>query len=109
MPIFIWDEQQIKFKCFYRQHTLSTTVDGQKFVIKYHRAPFWTYEKPTLKLFFKEKFKSWHGSVWKVMPNGSEIAAGFGYTTYCDMWFPRKYMRTFLNYQAKHYIRVTER
>lgn len=106
--IIIWNEPQIKLKWFYRKHTLSTTIEGQKFIIEYHRTPFWTNEKPTLKLFLQEKANSWHGNVWKVMSNGSKIAAGFGYNTYCKRWFPRKYMRAFLNYQAKDYIRVTK-
>lgn len=97
-----------KFKWFYKTHTLSKVIDGQKFVIEYYRDPFWAYEEPTLKLFLKKKINWWHGNVWKEYPNGSRIAAGFNYSTCCKSWFPRKYMRAFLNYQAKHYIRVTE-
>ena len=106
--VLIGDEPKIRFKWFYRKHTLTTIIDDQKFIIEYYRSPFWTYEKPTIKLFLKEKINSWHGNVWKVKPNGSRIAAGFNYSTCCKSWFPRKYMRAFLNYQAKHYIRVTE-
>ena len=106
--MIIRSDVQIKFKLFYKNHFISTKINGRKFIIEYGRSPFWTYEKPTIKLFLKEKLHSWHGSVWEVRPNGSRIAAGFGFTTCCKKYFPRKYMRTFLNYQAKHYIRVTE-
>ena len=107
--VLIGDEPKIRFKWFYRKHTLTTIIDDRKFIIEYYRSPFWTYEKPTIKLFLKEKINSWHGNVWEVKPNGSRIAAGFGFSTCCKKYFPRKHMRAFLNYQAKHYIRVTEK
>lgn len=98
---------QIKFNWFYKKHTLSTVIDGRKFVVDYCRIPFWTNEKPSLKLFLKEKINTWYGSVWEVTPNGSRIAAGFHFGECYRAYFPKKFMRNLLERRAKHYVELT--
>jgi hypothetical protein len=86
--------KKIFYKFMYRNKIIKLKADsGRTYIIEYHRSPFWTYEDPTLKLFFKEKIKTWHGQVWKLHPNGGRI----GFTTVCmiDM-FPRRQMKYFL-------------
>lgn len=98
---------QIKFNWFYKKYTLSTEIAGRKFIVEYSRTPFWTYEKPSLKLFLKEKINTWYGSVWEVTPNGSRIAAGFNFGECCKAYFPKKFMKNLLECRAKHYVEVT--
>ena len=82
-------------------------IDGRKFVVDYCRIPFWTNEKPSLKLFLKEKINTWYGSVWEVTANGSRIAAGFNFGECCKAYFPKKFMKNLLERRAKHYVEVT--
>lgn len=76
-------------------------------MVDYCRVPFWTNEKPSLKLFLKEKINTWYGSVWEVTPNGSRIAAGFHFGECYRAYFPKKFMRNLLERRAKHYVEVT--
>lgn len=40
------------YKIMYKKYTLECNTDsGRKYIVEYHRSPFWAYEKPTLKLF----------------------------------------------------------
>lgn len=76
---------------------------GRNYIVEYHRSPFWTYEKPTLKLFFKNKFNSWHGMVWEVFPNGG--TCGFG--TYCTItYFLHREMKKFLTAEVSRLEKV---
>lgn len=86
--------KKLFYKFMYRNKTIKLKTDsGRTYAIKYHRSPFWTYEKPTLKLFFEQKINTWHGQVWKVYPNGGSV----GFETICiTTLFPRHQMKKFL-------------
>ena len=48
--------KKLFYKFMYHNKTIKLKADsGRTYIIEYHRSPFWTYENPTLKLFFKEK------------------------------------------------------
>lgn len=83
------------YKFMYRNKVIKLKADsGRKYIVEYHRSPFWTYEKPSLKLFFKEKYAVWYGQVWEVFENGGRC----GFSTCCiKMLFPRKEMKQFLH------------
>ena len=82
------------YKFMYRNKIIALTApSGRTYIIEYHRSPFWTYEDRTLKLFFKEKIKTWHGWVWKLHPNGGKV--GFGTNCIYTM-FPKREMKKFL-------------
>lgn len=90
-------ENFYNFMC--RKKTIEHTCDsGRKFIIDYHRSTFWSYEKPSLKLFFKEKLSLWHGHVWLVYGNGSK--SGFG-TCCIHALFPRRIMKRYLLNESK--------
>lgn len=94
----------IFYKIMYKSRTIEFKADsGRKYIVEYHRSPFWSYEIPTLKLFFKEKIKTWHGQVWEVFENGG--SCGFGTCCIITM-FPRKEMKRFLNNEVKHLERI---
>jgi len=86
------------FNRFYHVHTIEKNIDGTKYICEYHRSPFWGYEEPGLKLFFKDKLRTWHGQVWEVFPKGSRC--GFGSTCFSAL-FPKKRMRKFLDTESK--------
>lgn len=83
---------------FYKLYTEEKIINGTRYIIEYHRSPFWTDEKPTLKLFIKDKLRTWHGQVWEVFPHGSRC--GFG--TICFMALhPKKIIKKFLDTESK--------
>ena len=81
-------------RLFYKTYYHEKIIEGTKYIVEYQRSPFWAYEKPTLKLFLKDKLRTWHGQVWEVFPNGSRC--GFG-TNCIIAWFPKKRMQKFLD------------
>ncbi len=85
---------ELFYKMMYRRKTIQIKADsGRVYIVEYHRSPFWTYENRTLKLFLKEKIKTWHGQVWEVFKNGGSC----GFTTICiTTMFPRHQMKKFL-------------
>ena len=83
---------------FYKIYTLEKDIADSKYIISYHRSPFWGYEDPSLKLFFRDKLCTWHGQVWEILPHGSRV--GYG-TTCIKAMFPRKQMKKFLNRESK--------
>ena len=83
---------------FYKMYTIEKCIEGTKYMVEYHRSPFWGYEDPSLKLFFKDKLCTWHGQVWEIFPGGSRC--GFG-TTCIKALFPKKRMRRFLDQESK--------
>ena len=88
---------------FYRLYTEEKIINGTRYIVEYHRSPFWAYEEPTLKLFIKDKLRTWHGQVWEVFPGGSRC--GFGTTCFTAM-FPKKRMRNFLDAESKYVWRA---
>lgn len=88
----------------YRKRIIKVTANsGRKYIVEYHRSPFWAYEKPTLRLFFKEKYTTWHGMVWEVFENGGRC--GFG--TWCiDTMRPRYEMKKFLIAEVSHLEKI---
>ena len=92
------------YRLMYRKKIIKlTTPSGADYIIEYHRSPFWTYEKPTLKLFFTEKCNTWHGQVWRVFKGGSRC--GFG--TWCiHTPFPRHQMKGFLVAEVRHLDKI---
>lgn len=86
--------KKLFYKFMYRNKTIKLKTDsGRTYIIEYHRSPFWTYEDRTLKLFFQQKIRTWHGQVWKLCPNGGRV----GFTTVCIIeMFPRRQMKYFL-------------
>ena len=80
-------------RLLYRNHRIHRTLNGVHYIVEYSRSPFWTYEKPTLRLFLTKKATLWHGQVWEVFPSGGRC--GFGHTCIRAV-FPRKQMRRFL-------------
>lgn len=90
---------ELFYRIMYRTHNITVEApSGRIYCVEYHRSPFWTYDKRTLKVFFKDKFKTWHGQVWEVFPNGGRC--GFG-TTCIIQVFPKKHMREFLLREVK--------
>lgn len=91
-----------KFMC--RSRTIKLKADsGRVYVVKYHRSQFWTYETPSLKLFFEEKYAWWHGQVWKVYDGGG----GCGFGTICTRAiFPRQKMKKFLKAEVERLERI---
>ena len=86
--------KKLFYKFMYRNKTITLKADsGRTYIVEYHRSPFWTYEDPTLKLFFKEKIRTWHGWVWLMYENGGRC--GFGTNCIITM-FPRCQMKRFL-------------
>lgn len=82
------------YKHMYEMKTIERHCDsGNHYIIDYHRSQFWAYEKPSLWLFFKEKFTLWHGQVWLVYENGSRC--GFGTCCFRAL-FPEQRMEEFL-------------
>ena len=91
------------YRLMYRTRILKFKAEsGRNYIVEYHRSPFWTDEKPSLKLFFKKKYTLWHGQVWEVFGNGK---CGFG--TYCvRTWFPRREMKRFLRAEVHHLEKI---
>ena len=83
---------------FYHVHTIEKNIDGTRYICEYHRSPFWAYEEPGLKLFFKDKLRTWHGQVWEIFPKGSRC--GFGSTCFSAL-FPKKRMKKFLDTESR--------
>ena len=82
------------YRFMYRKRVMKvTTSSGKNYIVEYHRSPFWTYDKRNLRTFFKDKFKTWHGQVWMVFPNGGRC--GFG-TICIKTIFPYRQMKDFL-------------
>ena len=96
--------ENLFYKLMYRKRTIKfKAISGRNYIVEYHRTPFWTYEERTLKLFFKEKFNSWHGQVWEVFKNGGQC--GFG-TWYTQTIFPRRKMKEFLIAEVRRLERI---
>ena len=89
---------------FYKLYTEEKIIDGTRYIVEYHRSPFWSYEKPTLKLFIKDKLRTWHGQVWEVFPGGSRC--GFGTICFAAL-NPKKRMKKFLDAESKWVYRCT--
>ena len=85
-------------KHFYKLYTEEKIINGTRYIVEYHRSPFWSYEEPTLKLFIKDKLRTWHGQVWEVFPSGSRC--GFGTTCFAAL-NPKKRMKKFLDAESK--------
>lgn len=83
---------------FYHVRTIEKNINGTRYICEYHRSPFWGYEEPRLKLFFKDKLRTWHGQVWEVFPKGSRC--GFGTTCFSAL-FPKKRMQKFLDTESR--------
>ena len=83
---------------FYKVYTIEKNIKETKYICEYHRSPFWGYEKPTLRMFIKDKLITWHGEVWEVFPKGSRC--GFGTTCFTAM-FPKKRMKKFLDTESR--------
>lgn len=83
---------------FYKLYTEEKIINGTRYIIEYRRSPFWTYEEPMLKLFIKDKLRTWHGQVWKVFPGGSRC--GFGIICFTAL-YPKKRMKKFLDIESK--------
>ncbi len=83
---------------FYKLYTEEKIINDTKYIVEYHRSPFWGYEEPTLKLFIKDKLRIWHGQVWEVLPNGGRI--GFGAECFMAL-YPKKIMKRFLDAESK--------
>ena len=83
---------------FYNIKIITRYINGTKYICEYQRSPFWGYEKPSLRLFIKDKLLTWHGQVWEVFPSGSRC--GFGTTCFTAL-FPAKRMRKFLDRESK--------
>ena len=83
---------------FYKLYTEEKDINGTRYIVEYHRSPFWGYEEPTLKLFIKDKLLTWHGQVWEVFPGGSRC--GFGTTCFTAL-FPKKRMKRFLDTESR--------
>lgn len=82
------------YRLMYRKRIIKLkAASGRNYIVEYQRSPFWTYEKPTLMLFFKEKYTCWHGQVWEVFGSGSRC--GFD-TTCIRTATPRRKMKRFL-------------
>lgn len=96
--------KEIFLKFMYRRKSITLKMpSGNVYCVEYHRTPFWTYDKRTLKLFFKDKMNWWHGQVWRVFPNGGRC--GFG--AWCiHATFPRKQMRKFLKAEASRIEKI---
>lgn len=93
------------YKIMYKKYTLECNTDsGRKYIVEYHRSPFWAYEKPTLKLFLKKKMRTWHGQVWEVFKNGGRC--GFGTICLVDTLFPRRDMEKFLMHETSYLERI---
>ena len=86
------------FNRFYHVHTIEKNINGTRYICEYHRSPFWAYERAGLKLFFKDKLRTWHGQVWEVFPKGSRC--GFGSTCFSAL-FPKKRMQKFLDTESR--------
>ena len=86
------------FNRFYNTYKIEKEIAGTKYIVEYNRSPFWGYEKPSLRLFIKDKLLTWHGQVWEVFPSGSHC--GFGTTCFTAL-FPAKRMRKFLDRESK--------
>ena len=84
---------------FYHVRTIEKNIDGTIYICEYNRSPFWAYEEPSVKIFFKDKFRTWHGQVWEVFPGGSRC--GFG-SNCISAWFPKKKMQKFLDNESKY-------
>ena len=88
---------------FYRHYEIRTEIDGIRYMIEYSRSPFWTYEKPTWRLFLKEKLCLWHGQVWEEFPGGGRC--GFG-TCCLRALFPKKKMKQFLLAESRRVHKI---
>lgn len=83
---------------FYKVYVIEKEINGVRYIVEYVRSPFWAYEEPSLRLFVKDKFRTFHGQVWEVFPRGGRC--GFGCTCITTL-FPRKKMRNFLDKESK--------
>ena len=92
------------YRFMYRKKIIKLKADsGRNYIVEFERSPFWTYEKPSLRLFFKEKYSTWHGQVWLVYKNGGKC--GFG--TWCTRTlFPHREMKKFLRAEMHHLERI---
>lgn len=81
------------YALFLKNKHIFHTINGVKYMVEYSRLSFWTYEKPSWRLFFKEKLCYWSAQVWDVFPNGGKC--GFGTASILAI-FPRKYAKKFL-------------
>ena len=94
----------IFIKPFYKKHKIRRVIDGIVYEVEYHRSPFWTYEKPSIILFFKNKLCTWHGQVWEVFPNGGRC--GFATSFVRNKMFPRKRFSKFLDVESRHIHKI---
>lgn len=78
---------------------------GRNYIVEYRRSPFWSYEKPSLKLFFSEKINTWHGEIWLVYENGGRC--GFG-TNCLRTIYPGHKMKKFLVREVNNLERIFE-
>lgn len=82
---------------FYKVYTIEKDINGIKYLIEYVRSPFWAYEKPSIRLFIKDKLCTWHGQVWEIFPQGGRC--GFGCNCIKAL-FPKKNMQNFLDKES---------
>ena len=83
---------------FYKRYTEEKIINGTRYIVEYQRSQFWAHEKPTLKMFFKDKLRTWHGQIWEVFPGGSRCAHG---TACLTALYPKKRMKKFLDTESK--------
>ena len=93
------------YKLMYRKRIIKLTAEsGRNYIIEYYRSPFWTYDNPNLNTFFKDKFRLWHGHVWRVFENGGKC--GFG-TKCIKTLFPYFKMKRFLAKEVSYLEKIT--
>ena len=96
------------YKFMYRNHTITRKCkSGRTYIIEYQRSPFWTYEKRSLRLFFKEKMCTWHGQVWRVFENGGKC--GFGTRCVVGKLSPRREMKAFLVHETNYLEKILDK
>jgi len=93
-------------KPFYKKHKIRCSINGNVYEVEYRRAPFWTYEKPSIIFFLKNKLRTWHGQIWEVFPNGGRC----GFTTLCvtNKIFPMKEFSKFLDVESRRIHKNTK-
>lgn len=99
-------KKQIIYCLFYHSRHIRRKINNEIYEIEYYRLPFWTYEKPSWKLFFTEKFNYWVGQVWRVFPNGGKC--GFGHTSIISL-YPKRHMKKYLLNESNRIYNLTNK
>lgn len=58
---------------FYKLYTEEKIINGTRYIVEYHRSPFWAYEEPTLKLFIKDKSRNLAWTSMGSIPKGRQM------------------------------------